>query len=59
MNTLSQKNPFPTDHLTEILHENLSISAFWREDESNQQLLRLYKIWKNPDFWSDSIETIY
>jgi len=54
MNTLSHKNPFLTDHLTEMLHENLQITAFWREDESDQQLLRLNKIERIFDFWSDS-----
>jgi len=31
MNSLGQKNQFHTDHLKELLQENL-ISAFWRED---------------------------
>jgi len=44
MNTQSQKIPFFIDHFTEILHKNLKISAFRREDESNQPLLRHYKI---------------
>ena len=40
---LSLRNPFLVDHLTEILHKNLEIGTIWREDESSQQLLRLYK----------------
>ena len=49
MNTLKwtrkdKKNPFLIDRLTETLHENLYIRAFWGEDESNQQFLRLYEI---------------
>jgi len=39
MNTQCQKHPFLVDHSTEILHKHLYVSAFWREDKSNQQLL--------------------
>jgi len=59
MITISQKNPFLTDHLTKILHENLLISAFWREDESNQQFLRLFKIERILSFGRIQIWTIY
>jgi len=59
MNTYRQKNPFLVDHLTEILHANLLISAFWREGESNQQLLRRYKIERNLIFGRIQIGTIY
>jgi len=41
------------------MHENLLISAFWREDESNQQLLRLYKLERILIFDRIQIGTIY
>jgi len=56
---VSQGNPFPTDHLTELLHEKLLISAFRREDESNQQLLRFYKIERILIFGRIQIGMIY
>jgi len=45
--------------LTELLHENIFICAFWREDEWNQQLLRLYKIERILIFGRIQIGTIY
>ena len=40
------------------MHENLLISAFWREDESNQQLLRLCKIQRILIFGRIQIGTV-
>ena len=60
MKTLSKKKKqFLIDHLTEILHKNLSITAFSREDESNQQLLRLYKTERTLIFGRILIGTIH
>ena len=72
MNTQSQKDSFLVDHLTDLLHKihqsshwlhrtlmHIKINAFRREDESNQQLLRLYKIERTSIFDRILIGTIY
>ena len=46
----AKKSPFLIDHLTEIMHKTSKTIAFWREDESNQQLLHLYKIERSLTF---------